>query len=423
MNLTEQFLARGSGKAKVSPGDIVTVTPDIMMGNDVTSSLAIKILQDAGLEKFADKNKMFIVMSHYVPNKDIKTSEMTLLIRNFVKKHGLPFFFEAGKGGIEHALLPDEGYVVAGDIVIGADSHSCTYGGIHTFATGIGSTDLAAAWVRGKIWLRVPETIKAVFNGVPKHPWTSAKDFVLHLIKEIGDDGATYQAIEYHGEAIENLTAEGKLTIANMAIEAGAKNAVFPWDKSIEQYESTRAQRHVRPIETDPKAVFARKYEWNVENLEPQVSYPHLPSKAKPVSQAMKDNIKIDQVFIGSCTNAKMEDLRIAAGILKGKKIADHVRGVAIPASQKIFRQAIEEGIVDIFAQAGFAVTGGTCGPCLGGHFGIIGPGEKMLSTSNRNFVGRTGHPKGETYLCNPAVAAASAVAGYIVDPSEITGS
>lgn len=420
MNLTEQFLARGAGKAKVTAGDIVTVTPDIMMGNDVTASLAIKILQDAGLEQFSDKEKMFIVMSHYVPNKDIKTSEMTLLIRNFVKKHNLPYFFEAGKGGIEHALLPDEGYVVAGDIVIGADSHSCTYGGIHTFATGIGSTDLAAAWVRGKIWLRVPEAIKATFRGIPKNPWTSAKDLVLYLIKEIGDDGATYQAIEYHGEAIENLSAEGKLTIANMGIEAGAKNAIFPWDSSIEEYEKSRARRPVRPIECDPNAAFARSYEWNVEDLEPQVSYPHLPSNAKPVSQAMNDKIKIDQVFIGSCTNAKMEDLRIAAKILKGKKLADGVRGVAIPASQKIYREALKEGIVEIFAEAGFAVTGGTCGPCLGGHFGIIGPGEKMLSTSNRNFVGRTGHPKGETYLCNPAVAAASAVVGYIVDPSEV---
>ncbi len=423
MNLTEQFLARGAGKAKVSAGDIVTVAPDVMMGNDVTSSLAIKILQDAGLEKFADKQKMFIVMSHYVPNKDIKTSEMTLLIRNFVKKHNLPYFFEAGKGGIEHALLPDQGYVVTGDIVIGADSHSCTYGGIHTFATGIGSTDLAAAWVRGKIWLRVPETIKATFNGIPKHPYTSAKDLVLYLIKEIGDDGATYQAIEYHGEAIENLTAEGKLTIANMAIEAGGKNAIFPWDKSIEEYEKTRAQRPVRPVETDPNATFAREYTWNVENLEPQVSYPHLPSKAKPISEVMEEKIQIDQVFIGSCTNAKMEDLRVAAKILKGKKLAPNVRGVAIPASQKIYREAIKEGIVDIFLEAGFAVTGGTCGPCLGGHYGIIGPGEKMLSTSNRNFVGRTGHPKGETYLCNPAVAAASAVVGHIVDPREVMGS
>jgi len=422
MNLTEQFLAYASGKNKVEPGDIVTVYPDIMMGNDVTASLAIKILNDAGLDKFHDINKMFIVMSHYVPNKDIKTSEMTLLCREFAKKHSLPHYFEAGKGGIEHALLPDEGYVVPGDIIIGADSHSCTYGAIHTFATGIGSTDLAAAWVTGKIWLKVPKSIKAVFHGIPKNPWTSAKDLVLHLIKEIGDDGATYMAIEYHGDAITNLSAEGKLTIANMAIEAGAKNAVFPYDKSIEDYEKSRAKRQFKHFEIDRTAKFDRVYEWNVENLEPQISFPHLPSLAQPVSKVMAQKIKIDQVFIGSCTNAKMEDLRIAAKILKDKKLAPWVRGVAIPASQKIYLEALKEGIIETFIKAGFSTTGGTCGPCLGGHYGIVGPGETMLSTSNRNFVGRTGHPKGQTYLCNPAVAAASAVAGYIVDPREIAG-
>ncbi|RJP58432.1 MAG: 3-isopropylmalate dehydratase large subunit [Candidatus Auribacter fodinae] len=422
MNLTEQFLARSAGKSRVSPGDIVTIKPDVMMGNDVTTAVTVRILNESGLDTFADKNKMFIVMSHFVPNKDIKTSEMTQSIRKFVEKHKLPYFFEAGKGGIEHALLPDEGYVVAGDVVVGADSHSCTYGGIHAFAAGIGSTDLAGAWVTGKIWMRVPETIKAAFHGIPKHPWTSAKDFVLHLIKEIGDDGATYQAIEYHGDAIENLTAEGKLTIANMAIEAGAKNAIFPFDKAIEAYEKGRARRPLNPVKVDPKAAFSRSFEWNVEDLEPQVSYPHLPSKAHPISKVMAEKIKVDQVFIGSCTNAKIEDLRIAAKILKGKKLAPWVRGVAIPASQKIYLEAIQEGIVEIFAKAGFAVTGGTCGPCLGGHYGIIGPGEVMLSTSNRNFVGRTGHPKGMTYLCNPAVAAASAVVGYIVDPCEVMG-
>ena len=422
MNLTEKILARSAGKTAVSPGDIVTVQPEVMMGNDITASLAIKVLEREGIDSFYDKDKMFIVMSHYSPNKDIKSSEMSLICRNFARRHDLKHYFEAGKGGIEHALLPDEGYVVSGDIVIGADSHSCTYGGIHTFATGVGSTDLAACWVTGKIWLRVPETLKVVFNGIPKNPWTCAKDFVLHLIKEIGDDGATYQALEYHGDAIENLSAEGKLTIANMAIEAGAKNAIFPFDKNIEEYEKGRAQRKVRPVTLDKDAKYLRTYEWNVEKLEPQISYPHLPSKAKPVSEAMKDKIKIDQVFIGSCTNAKIEDLRIAARILKGKKLPRWVRGVAIPASQKIYREALAEGLIDIFASAGFSVAAGTCGPCLGGHFGIIGPGEKMLSTSNRNFVGRTGHTKGETYLCSPAVAAASAVTGYIVDPQEVMG-
>ncbi|RMF92811.1 MAG: 3-isopropylmalate dehydratase large subunit [Nitrospinota bacterium] len=420
MTLSEKIIAKKAGKARVAPGDFVTVKPDVMMGNDITASMTIRILEEHGIDSFPEPDKMFLVMSHFVPAKDIPSARMAKVCRDFARKHNLKHYFETGQGGIEHALLPDEGYVVAGDLVLGADSHSCTYGGVHTFATGIGSTDLAAAWATGELWLRVPETVKVVFHGVPENPWVSGKDLVLFLISQIGDDGALYQALEYQGEAIEHLSVEGRLTMANMAIEAGAKSAIFPCDQKLLAYEEGRARRPIDPVEADQGASYARIYEWDATRIEPQVAYPHLPSNTRPVSQAMQEKIKIDTVFIGSCTNARIEDLRIAARILQGKHLAPWTRGVAIPATHNIYLQALSEGLIEIFSRAGFTVTEGTCGPCLGGYMGVVGEGERMLSTSNRNFIGRTGDPKGETYLCSPAVAAASALTGYITDPREV---
>jgi 3-isopropylmalate/(R)-2-methylmalate dehydratase large subunit len=422
MTMTENLLARKSGKATVAPGDLVTAKADVIMSNDITTAMSALIVEEYGIARLADPDKLYVVMSHFVPAKDIASARMATRCREFVQKFGVQHYFEAGQGGIEHALLPDEGYVVPGDVVLGADSHSCTYGGVNTFATGIGSTDLAAAWITGELWLRVPETIKVVFNGMPNNPWTSGKDLVLFLINQIGDDGALYQALEYHGEAIRALSVEGRLTMANMAIEAGAKNAIFPCDTKLVEYEEKRAKRALDPVEADRSASYARTYEWDVTHLEPMISFPHLPSNTRPVSEAVQENIKIDQVFIGSCTNAKIEDLRIAAKILKGKHLAPRTRGVAIPASHNIWLKALEEGIIETLVRAGFAIAEGTCGPCIGGYMGVIGAGEKMLSTSNRNFHGRTGDPRGETFLCSPAVAAASAVTGYITDPRDVAG-
>lgn len=422
MTMSEKLLARKSGKSSVGPGDLVTARPDVIMSNDITTAMSAGIVREYGIERLADPDKLYVVMSHFVPAKDIASARMAKTCREFVAKFGVTNYFEAGQGGIEHALLPDEGYVVPGDLVLGADSHSCTYGGVNTFAVGIGSTDLAAAWVTGELWLRVPESIKVVFQGIPKNPWVSAKDLVLFLINQLGDDGALYQAIEYHGEAIDALSVEGRLTMANMAIEAGAKNAIFPCDAKLMEYEAKRAKRPLEPVEPDPGAGYGRTYEWDVTDLELLVSFPHLPSNTRPISQAIREKIKIDQVFIGSCTNAKIEDLRIAAKILKGKHLAPGTRGVAIPASHNIWLKALEEGIIEVLVRAGFSIAEGTCGPCLGGYMGVIGAGETMLSTSNRNFHGRTGDPKGETYLCSPAIAAASAVTGYITDPREVAG-
>ncbi|MBI3325957.1 MAG: 3-isopropylmalate dehydratase large subunit [Nitrospinae bacterium] len=422
MTMSETLLARKSGKAAVAPGDLVTARPDVIMSNDITTAMSAIIVKEYAIERLADPDKLYVVMSHFVPAKDIASARMAKTCREFVQTFGVTHYFEAGQGGIEHALLPDEGYVVPGDLVLGADSHSCTYGGVNTFAVGIGSTDLAAAWVTGELWLRVPESIQVVFRGIPKNPWVSAKDLVLFLINQMGDDGALYQALEYQGEAIAALSVEGRLTMANMAIEAGAKNAIFPCDAKTLAYEEKRAKRSVDPVEPDRAARYGRTYEWDVTELEPLVSFPHLPSNTRPVSQAMRERIKIDQVFIGSCTNAKIEDLRIAAKILKGKHLAPGTRGVAIPASHNIWLNALEEGIIEVLVRAGFSIAEGTCGPCLGGYMGVIGAGERMLSTSNRNFHGRTGDPKGETYLCSPAIAAASAVTGYITDPREVAG-
>jgi 3-isopropylmalate/(R)-2-methylmalate dehydratase large subunit len=420
MTMSEKLLARKSGKAAVGPGDLVTAKADVIMSNDITTAMSALILKDYGIERLADPEALYVVMSHFVPAKDIASARMAKTCREFVQQFGVTHYFEAGQGGIEHALLPDEGYVVPGDLVLGADSHSCTYGGVNTFAVGIGSTDLAAAWITAELWLRVPETIKVVFRGVPKNPWVSGKDLVLFLINNIGDDGALNQALEYQGEAIDALSVEGRLTVANMAIEAGAKNAIFPCDAKLLAYEEERAKRPLDPVDADRGASYVKTYEWDVTELEPLISFPHLPSNTRPVSQAMQEKIKIDQVFIGSCTNAKIEDLRIAARILKGRKLAPGTRGVAIPASHNIWLKALEEGIIEVLVRAGFSIAEGTCGPCLGGYMGVIGAGEKMLSTSNRNFPGRTGDPKGETYLCSPAVAAASAITGYITDPREV---
>lgn len=420
MTRSEHILARASGKGRVAPGDMVVGKADVIMGNDITTSLTVRILDANGITEFADPDKVFIVMSHFVPAKDIASAAMAKTCRDFARKYDIKHYFEAGQGGIEHALLPDEGYVVPGDLVLGADSHSCTYGGVNTFATGIGSTDLAASWTTGELWLRVPETIKIVFNGVPKNPWVSGKDVVLFLISQLGDDGALYQAQEFHGEGTSHLSVEGRLTIANMAIEGGAKNSIFPCDEKTLAYEAGRARRDFQGVEADADANYVAVHEFDISDLQPQVAFPHLPSNCKSVGQAMQEKVSIDQVFIGSCTNAKLEDLRIAARILDGHQLAKWTRGVVIPASHNIYMQALDEGLISIFAKAGFAVAEGTCGPCLGGYMGVIGEGERMLSTSNRNFKGRTGDTRGETYLVSPAVAAASAITGYITDPAEV---
>jgi len=417
MTITEKILAAHAGKDRVVPGELVNVRVDLALGNDITAPVAIKEFEKIGVDRVFDQDRVVLVPDHFVPNKDIKSAEQAKLMRGFARKHRLTHYFEVGQMGIEHCLLPEQGLVGPGDVVIGADSHTCTYGGLGAFSTGVGSTDLAAAMALGETWLKVPESIKFVYHGeMPE--WVSGKDLILYTIGKIGVDGALYMAMEFTGPAMEKLSVDGRLTMANMAVEAGAKNGIVPPDEITRRYVEGRAKRPFTFYASDPDAVYSREYEFDVSKMEPAVALPHLPENVKPVSQAA--GIAIDQAVIGSCTNGRMEDLREAAGILKGRKVNSNVRLIIIPGTQEIYRQAMREGLFEIFLDAGAAISTPTCGPCLGGYMGILAEGERAIATTNRNFVGRMGHPGSEVYLSNPAVAAASAILGRIAAPWEV---
>jgi len=417
MTITQKILAEHAGKKEVYPGELITCKVDIALANDVTAPIAIKRLEEAGIDKVWDREKIALVPDHFTPAKDIKSAEQVKMMRIFAKKHNIKHFWTEGRVGIEHVLLPEEGVVLPGDLVIGADSHTCTYGALGAFSTGVGSTDIAYAWATGEIWLRVPEQMKFVYYGKPKK-WVCGKDIILYVIGKIGVDGALYKTMEHTGEAIKYLSMDDRFTICNMAVEAGAKNAVIEPDEITVEYVRQRAKRDYKLYRSDPDAQYSEVYEINVSEIEPLVALPHLPSNVKPAKECT--DIHIDQVVIGSCTNGRITDLEIAGKILKGKKVHKDVRCIIIPGSQRVYKEALKKGLIDIFIEAECVVSPPTCGPCLGGHMGILAEGERAVATTNRNFVGRMGHPKSEVYLASPAVAAASAVLGRIAHPDEV---
>jgi len=414
--ITEKILAAHLGK-EVSAGELIEVKVDIALGNDITAPLAIVEFEKLKVKSLFDPNKVVLVLDHFVPNKDIRSAEQCKFVREFAKKYKVANFFDVGRMGIEHALLPEQGLVLPGDIVIGADSHTCTYGALGAFATGVGSTDLAALYATGEIWLKVPETIKFVYYGKLK-PWVSGKDLILHTIGDIGVDGANYMAMEFSGEVISKLPMAGRFTMANMAIEAGGKSGIIEPDEITLEYLHRRARREFKIYKSDSTAKYKEIKEYNCSQIEPQVAFPHLPSNTRPISQVGK--IEIDQAVIGSCTNGRIEDLRVSAEVLKGKKIHQDVRLIVIPATQQTYLQALKEGLLNIFIEAGGVVSTPTCGPCLGGYMGILAQGERCIATTNRNFVGRMGHKESEVYLANPAIVAASAILGKIASPEDI---
>jgi 3-isopropylmalate/(R)-2-methylmalate dehydratase large subunit len=418
MNLAEKILAAHAGKEKVSPGEFINVKVDVIIANDITAPLAIREFRRLGVKKVFDPSRVVLVPDHFTPNKDIASAEQAKILRDFAREQGL-VYFEIGQCGIEHALVPEQGLVLPGDVVIGADSHICTYGAVGAFATGMGSTDFATAMATGDIWMKVPHTIRFVYHGKPGK-WVGGKDLILYTIGQIGVDGALYAAMEFTGEAVDSLTMDGRFTMSNMAVEAGAKAGMFHVDNTILDYVKSRARRPYQAYEADADAEYAQIIEYDVSSLEPQVSFPHSPANARPISQA--GNITIDQAVIGSCTNGRLEDLQIAAEVLRGRKVHPDVRCIIIPATQQIYLDALKQGLIEQFIKAGAAVSTPTCGPCLGGHMGVLAEGERCVSTTNRNFVGRMGHTKSEVYLANPAVAAASAIAGRIAGPEEVIG-
>ncbi len=417
MTMVEKIIAAHTDKDLVKPGEIHKTRVDMVLGNDVTTPVAIKEFEKIGIENVFDKERVVIVPDHFTPNKDIKSAEQTKFIREFAHKQQLKNYFEIGQMGIEHCLLPEQGLTLPGEIIIGADSHTCTYGALGALGTGVGSTDMAAAMATGEAWFKVPYTIKFVYKGKLK-PWVGGKDLILYTIGDIGVDGALYRAMEFTGEAVENLSMDGRMTMSNMAIEAGGKCGLIKADQKTEEYLKDRAVREYTPLYSDQDAVYEDIIEYDVSNLEPQIAFPHLPENTHPVSEA--GHIKVDQAVIGSCTNGRIEDLRISAKILKDNQVKSDVRCIVFPGTQTIYKQALDEGLINIFIDAGVAVSTPTCGPCLGGHMGILAPGEKAIATTNRNFVGRMGHKESEVYLSNPAVAAASAIKGYIVHPEEV---
>jgi 3-isopropylmalate/(R)-2-methylmalate dehydratase large subunit len=416
VTLVEKILAEHSDKKEVSPGEFINVRLDLVMANDITAPIAIREFRRLGVDRVFDPGKVVMVPDHFVPNKDIASAEQAKLMREFAHEQGL-IYFEVGEMGIEHVLLPEQGLVLPGEVAIGADSHTCTYGALGAFATGMGSTDIAAAMATGDIWMKVPPTIRFIYHG-NLGEWVSGKDLILYTIGQIGVDGALYSAMEFAGEAIEALSMDGRFTMANMAIEAGAKAGIFGVDNKTQLYVKSRADRPYLVYEPDGDAEYSKVIEYDVSGIEPQVALPHSPANTRPVSQV--GNIKINQAVIGSCTNGRIEDLRIAAQILKGRKIHPGVRCIIIPGSQQVYLDALAEGMLGTFIRAGAIVSTPTCGPCLGGHMGVLADGEKCVSTTNRNFVGRMGSTKAEVYLANPAVAAASAVMGRIASPNEI---
>ncbi len=417
MTITEKIIAAHSGLEEVSAGQFVYADVDVCLGNDITAPIAIEQFEKLGISNVFNRDIIVLVPDHFTPNKDIKSAQNAKLLRDFAQKHQIKNYFEVGRVGIEHALLPEKGIVVPGDLVIGADSHTCTYGAMGIFSTGVGSTDLAACYATGKVWLKVPETIKFVLKG-KLNKWVSGKDLILRIIGDIGVDGATYKAMEFTGPVIENLSMDDRLAMCNMAIEAGAKNGIIEPDDCTEHYVKDRAQRKYKTYASDADCKYSNTFEYDISSLTPQVALPNLPENTRPVDEL--SDIKIDQVVIGSCTNGRISDLRIAAQLLKGKKVHPSIRLIVIPATQDIYLEALKEGLLEIFIEAEGVVSTPTCGPCLGGHMGILAEGERALSTTNRNFAGRMGHTKSEIYLCSPAVAAASAVTGNITHPENI---
>ena len=417
MTISQKILADHSGMKEVSPGELINAKVDIAMGNDITAPITIRQFKKSGAKKVFDREKVVFVPDHFAPNKDIKSAEQCKIMKAFSQEQGLTNYFEVGQAGIEHVLLPEQGIVVPGDLVVGADSHTCTYGALGAFSSGVGSTDLAAAIITGELWFKVPETIKLVYKGKLK-PWVGGKDLILYTIGKIGVDGALYQAMEFTGETIDELSMDDRLTMANMAVEAGAKNGIFHPDQTTDNYVKSRAKRKYRFISSDAAAPYREIIEFDVSKIEPQVAFPHLPSNTKGINEV--GHHSIDQAVIGSCTNGRLSDMRIAAEVLKGHKIASAVRLIIIPATPTIYRMAMKEGLFDIFLDAGAVISPPTCGPCLGGYMGVLAKGEKAISTTNRNFVGRMGHRESEVYLSNPAVAAASAVLGRIASPEEL---
>lgn len=417
MTMTQKILAAHAGLDYVEAGQLITAKLDLVLGNDVTTPVAVKAFKTMDAKKVFDKNKIAIVPDHFTPNKDIKSAEHCKMIREFAKDKEIKNYFEIGEMGIEHALIPEKGLAVPGDVIIGADSHTCTYGALGAFSTGVGSTDMAVGMATGKAWFKVPEAIKFVLKG-KFNKWVSGKDLILHIIGMIGVDGALYKSMEFVGEAVANLTIDDRFTIANMAIEAGAKNGIFPVDAVTKEYMKGRTDRELKKFEADEDAKYSQVIEIDLSTIKPTVAFPHLPENTKTVDEA--GEVEIDQVVIGSCTNGRMSDLRMAASILKGKKVKKGIRLIVFPGTQNIYLEAMEEGLVRTFIEAGGIVSTPTCGPCLGGHMGILAEGERAVSTTNRNFVGRMGHPKSEVYLASPAVAAASAIAGKIVSPEEV---
>jgi len=416
MTLAEKILAAHTGKKKVSPGEFVNVRVDLVLANDITAPLAIREFRQLGVGKVFDPKKVVMVPDHFTPNKDIASAEQSKLMGEFCHEQEA-IHFEVGQMGIEHVLLPEQGLVLPGDVIVGADSHTCTYGALGAFATGMGSTDIAAAMATGDIWMKVPPTIKFVYHGSPSE-WVGGKDLILYTIGDIGVDGALYSAMEFSGEAIDTLSLDGRFTMANMAIEAGAKTGLFRVDEKAQLYIKHRAKRPYTVYEPDADAEYSQIIEYDVSSIEPQVALPHSPANAKPVTQV--GEIEIKQAVIGSCTNGRLEDLWLAARILKGRKVRTGVRCIILPGSQQVYLDALTEGLIEIFVRAGAVFSTPTCGPCLGGHMGVLAEGERCISTTNRNFVGRMGSPKSEVYLSNPAVAAASAIAGRIASPMEI---
>ncbi|MDP8263316.1 MAG: 3-isopropylmalate dehydratase large subunit [Candidatus Ancaeobacter aquaticus] len=417
LTITQKILAAHCGKDAVTPGEIIYANVDIALGNDITAPIAIDNFKKCGAKEVFNKDKIALVPDHFSPNKDIKSAEHCKVLRDFAKEHDITHYFELGQMGIEHALLPEQGIVLPGDLVIGADSHTCTYGALGAFSTGVGSTDLAAAYITGKAWFKVPETIKFVYTG-KLNKWVSGKDLILYTIGDIGVDGALYKSMEFTGNTIDTLPITGRLTMCNMAIEAGAKNGIIVPDDITEEYVKNRAKRQYKKYASDPDAVYCDTREYDVSKIEPQVAFPHLPENTKNISDV--GDVKIDQVVIGSCTNGQLADLREAAQVLKGKQVAKYLRAIVIPATQTIYMDALHEGLIDIFVNAGAVVSTPTCGPCLGGHMGVLAKGERAVATTNRNFVGRMGDPESEVYLSNPAVAAASAIAGKIAHPDNV---
>ena len=417
MTITEQILAEHAGQREVEPGQLINAKVDLVLANDITAPIAIEEFRKVGGTQVFDPAKIVLVPDHFVPNKDIKSAQQCQLMREFAKDLQLPHYFEVGEAGIEHALLPEQGLVLPGDLVIGADSHTCTYGALGAFATGVGSTDVGAAMITGEAWFRVPETVKIHYHG-KRRPWVDGKDLILFTIGQIGVDGARYKAMEFTGEAVANLPMDSRLTMCNMAIEAGGKNGIIPPDKITKEYVEKRAKRPYKFFHSDVEAKYCQTLDIDVTRIEPQVAFPHLPSNVRPISAV--GNVPIDQAVIGSCTNGRLDDLRVAARVLKGRKRAPFVRLIIIPATQEIYRQAMKEGLFDIFMDALAVISTPTCGPCLGGYMGILAKGERAVSTTNRNFVGRMGHAQSEVYLANPAVAAASAVLGKLGGPEEL---